>query len=166
MKTLTTILISAFLLSLQTSCKRSTSSKKEQTRQEAEHTTNEGKETSSKSREPFKLSSVLMESVAHEMKYQATPRASENYLRSKVVPSPDSIKLEIWVKNNTPMSDCKMMTDKFTRLVKSLSNDSPCGKKIGRGLFDYDIAIFNEDDLTVLNATKKSNKNSLIYKTK
>jgi len=166
LKTLTTILISALLLSLQTSCKRSTSSSKEQQRQDTEHTTNEVQKASSTPKEQFELSLALLDSVAYEMKHQATLQASENYLRSKVVPNPDSIRLEIWVRNNTPMSNCKMMADKFTRLVKSLSNDSPCGKSIERGLFDYEIAIFNEDNLTVLNATKESSNSNLIYNTK
>ena len=117
----------------------------------------------SKTTEKFSLSPVMKESLAYEMKFQNTPAITENYLESSVDNDTGKVTLVIRVKNQTPDDHCKSMAEKYTRLVKSLSNDTECGKDLGKGEFRYEILVYDEDEKQLLRGEKASSDNYIKY---
>lgn len=51
------------------------------------------------------------------------------------------IKLVIVVGYGTSKQYAKELGDNFVRLVKTFSKDSPPGKKIGKGIYDYHVGV-------------------------
>ena len=73
------------------------------------------------------------------------------------------ISLVLVVAFGTDEGRAKELGDNFVRMLKSFSEDSPPGKDIGKGMYDYLIGVYYPDEMQVALGAKARSANRISW---
>ena len=68
--------------------------------------------------------------------------------------SGNSVSLVLIVRPSTSTTRAKQLGENFVRMYKSLSDDDPPGRSIGRGKYDYIIGVYYPNERPVARGAK------------